>query len=177
MRLSINTDYVVLKSSVVEKIHSETLSVNDKKAIMSDLKTLKDAMISIVVFPETQVSVFGKSQHLPTSMTEFLYETGLNLKFINFVDSYFVKPIWSRNFRSANTLFNSKFNITSKLLSTLSIQERNLKINKSMPSSASVYGRKSHLSIRSNHLADGLESVIFACPNCNEFFSLKKNVD
>lgn len=173
LRQTISTDYVVLKNKYINQIYSETLSAIDKENILANIKVLKEALISVVIFPEQQISIFGSSQYLPEKITEFLYETGMNLKFINFANAYFAKPIWATKYRFAPTFYHSSFNISNKLLSTLTKDERNSKINKSMPSSASIYGHKSHLNIRSNNLADGLESIVFACPNCNELFSLK----
>lgn len=172
IRSTISTDYVVLKDYYVRQIYANTLSDFDKSEILLNIKKLKSALISVVLFPEIQMTILGRSQTIPTRMTEFMFETGLNLKFINFANAYFVKPIWSKSFRNAQTTFHSKFNVSNSFLSTLSPEERNSKINNCMPSSASVYGQKNHLFIRSNNLASGLETIIFACPNCHEFFTL-----
>lgn len=177
LRSTISTDYVVLKEYYVRQLYANTLSDTDKKEILRNIKKLESALISVVVFPEIQMTIFGKSQTIPTRVTEFLFETKLNLKFINFVNSYFAKPIWASKFRKIQTVFNSKFNISNNFLSTLSSQERNAKINGCMPSSASIYGQKNKISIRSNKLASGLESVVFACPNCREFFTLSPELN
>ncbi len=173
IRQNITTDFVTLKPWVVDAVYNETLSSDDKKRLFANIKMLKNAMISIVVFPERQISVFGKSQHLPEKITEFLFETGLNLKFISFENAYFARPIWSKSFRNVQTAYSSKFNLSSSLLASMTPDERNSKINKSMPSSAAIYGHKNRLVIASNRLAEGLERVVYACPNCHEFFGLR----
>jgi len=173
LRRTISTDYVVLKNSVIRQIYAGTLSKSDKKDILNHIKMLKDALISVVIFPENQISIFGNSEPLPNNITEFMYESGMNLKFVSFANAYFAKPIWSEKFRNAQTYFSSKFSLANSLLSTMTEDERNSKINKCMPSSASVYSHKNHLQINSNNLAEGLERIIFACPNCQELFSLK----
>ncbi len=173
LRRTISTDYVVLKDNIVRQIYAGTLSKSDKKDILKQFKVFKDALISVVIFPENQISIFGRSESLPNSITEFMYESGMNLKFVSFANAYFAKPIWSERFRNVQTYFSSKFNLSNSLLATMTEDERNSKINKSMPSSASVYSHKNHLQINSNNLAEGLERIVFACPNCHKFFSLK----
>ncbi len=170
---TITTDYVVLRPWVASQIFDGTLSESNKKELFASIAELKEAMLSIVMFPEKQISIFGSSEKLPETTTEFMFETKMNLKFINFPGAYFAKPIWSKTFRHTQTLLSSRFNLSHKLLSTLTKQERNQKINGMMPASASIYSTKSSVLIRSNNLAAGLESVVFACPNCLALFSLK----
>ena len=132
IRLSIPAEYVTLKEKYINQIYTNTLSKEDKKNIINEIKMLNEYYVSVVVFPESQITIFGKSTTLPLPITEFLYETGANLKFINFRNSYFIKPIWSKHFRTAHTILDNKFNLANEFLKTLSPDERNSKINKSI---------------------------------------------
>lgn len=166
-------DYVILKNDYVEQIYLGTLPENDKIMLMKQFNLFKFAMISVVIFPDLQQSIFGESQKLSTRITEFLYETKMNMQFISFTNSYFAKPIWANNTRKTGVYLNFKFKLSNSLLSTLSADERNKKINHCIPSSASVYAKKNNAYVRGKNLATGLDKLIFACPACGELFSIK----
>lgn len=173
LRTIFKFDYVVLKKSIISKINSNTLSPIDKRELIRCINQLKDDYISLVVFADGQTSVFGRTNDVSKEMSEFLFECNQNLKFINFVNSYYVKPIWARNFRKTETYFKTKNEISYSALSTMSEDERNYKINAFMPSSAATYSQKTHAVISSNHLTCGLDTIIFACPNCKQFFTFE----
>lgn len=170
---TLTCDYVILKSDIIKQIYANNLSESDKLAILKQFELFQFAMISIVIYPELQQSIFGESQYLPKEITEFLYETKMNMQFVSYTNSYFANPIWAKDIRNVPTSLNLKFKLSHSLLSTMSADERNKKINNSMPSSASVYGKKSNIFIRGKNLAAGLDKIIFTCPACGELFSLK----
>lgn len=168
----IQSAHVFLKDTVVQKLNNNTLLEKDKQELLKNLKLLKTAMISVVIFPEKNYSIFGDSNFLPLSVTNFLKETSFDIKFLNLVGTYYSYPIWSKEFKRCNCYFNQQKTIKSIELENKSNKEVNELINSSMPSSASIYSKKYNINIRSNKRAEGVEQIIYYCVNCKHLFSV-----
>ena len=169
---TIISDFVFLKDSVVLEIKNGTLSKKDASELFSAIKKLRENDISIAILPEETVSIFGKTHDLNTNLTSFLFDTGLDLKFMNFAGAYYSYPIWAPKQRKCETYFHQQKNISHESLVGYNADEINNIINSSKLSSASVYADKYPINIVSNNLASGIERIIYACPSCKELFSL-----
>ena len=169
---TMNGSFVFLKDWVIQEIYNGNFSEENKKELYKSFKTLKEAYISVVVFPEKNLTVFGKPSHLPLEITNFLNETDYDIKFLNLVGSYFAKPIWSPIVRRCETRFHHQFSIGKLERSDLSNNDINEYMNSYMPSSASVYTYKFDPEIRSNDKAHNLETIVYCCPSCKKFFTL-----
>lgn len=169
---TLNGHFVFLKDSIVQQLHEGTLSDEDRTELLKSFKELKDALISVVIFPEKNVTIFGKPEILPYDITDFLYETQFDIKFLSLVGTFFAMPIWANEFRPCETRYHHQFTINYKDVKKLDSERYNDLINNYMPSSASVYSHRYNPYIRSNNKAKNLETVLYCCPNCKKFFSL-----
>ena len=164
--------FVFLKDSVIQKIYNGTLSAEERKQILSSFARLKEALISVVVFPEKNITIYGKTDKVAESVTSFLHETKYNIKFLSLVGTYFAAPIWSKQFRRCETRFHNQFTFKYADRDGLSNEEICEAFNNYMPSSATIYSQKYNPYIYSNAKADGLESIFYTCPNCKELFTI-----
>lgn len=169
---TINGSFVFLKDSVIQKIYDGNLEDEERKLILKSFATLKEALISVVVFPEKNITIYGKTDKLPEPVTQFLHETKYNLKFLSLVGTYFAAPIWAKQFRPCETRFHTQFTFKFKDRDGLTGEEICDAINNYMPSSATIYSNKYNPYIYSNAKAEGLESIFYVCPNCNSFFTM-----
>ncbi len=164
--------FVFLKDSVIQKLYDGTLDETERKNILSAFARLKEALISVVVFPEKNITIYGKTGHIDESVTQFLHETKYNMKFISLVGTYFASPIWAKEFRRCETRFHNQFTFKYIDRDGLSKAEICEAFNNYMPSSATVYSNKYNPYIYSNAKAAGLESIFYACANCKSLFSI-----
>ena len=174
---TINGMFVFLKDSVIQKIYENTLKDSEKEELIESFKALKEAYISVVIFPEKNVTTFGETGNIPMTISNFLRETTYDFKFISLVGTYFAKPVWSPIFRRCNTKFHQQFNVKFEDTTTLSNQEFNDVINNYMPSSATVYSSKYNPYIKSNAKAQNLETLFYCCSNCKNFFTVYSEFD
>ena len=164
--------YVFLKDDIISLIYKNKLSKETKKQLTSEFKTLKENGYSVVVFPEKNISIFGKCETLPIEITEFLFETGFDLKYLFLIGTYYASPIWSKEHRKCETRYFQQFEIEHNIIKNHTPEKRHQEISNFMPSSASVYAHKFPLHIRSNKLAENIDTIVYACPNCRSFFSI-----
>lgn len=169
---AIKGNFVFLKDSVIQKLYNGTLKTKERTEILNAFKKLKEAFISVVVFPEKNITVYGKTSIIPETVTTFLHETEYNIKFLSLVGTYFAMPIWAKHFRYCETRFHNQFTFKYDDRNGLAKTEINEAFNNYMPSSATVYSHRYNPYIHSNAKADGLERIFYACPNCKSLFSI-----
>lgn len=166
------TPFVFLKDEVVYKIQNGLLSKTQLNELKAEFAKLKQALISVVIFPEETRSYFGVTQQVSKAVTDFIYELKFNIKFLSLVNSFFVSPVWTKEIRKCSTLFNQQFAIKAQEQQKLDSSEFFVKFNHFMPSSASLLAKRFNPKIRSNHLAESLETMFCVCPNCKNLFTL-----
>ena len=164
--------YVILKDEYIQKIYNKTITYEEQVGILKNVEQLRTLMVSIVVFPEKNITVFGDTQKIPKEIIEFLLGFEMDIKFLYLIGSYFINPVWTNEKRVCETKTENKFTITYKDQKILTFDEIMAKFNKYMPSSACTYAKKIPVYIRSNRCAENLEKILYTCPNCNYFFSL-----
>ena len=165
-------NFVFLNDDVILKLHRNTLSKQEKTELLSEIKLLVDNGYSLVVFPEKNYTIFGECERLPQSVTEFLFETKLDLRFFYLIGTYFAKPVWSNQVRKCETRYSQQFRISHTELAEKSVENRNNAINNLMPSSASIYAQKFSLLIKNESRAENIDSIVYCCPKCKSFFSI-----
>lgn len=168
----IKSDFVILSDSVIENIYNDTFSSSQMQELLKDFALLKQENISVAVFPEFNYTFFGACESLPTKITDFICETNYDITFLTLVGTFFNYPIWSNSPRISQINISKQFSITHNKLIDLNSSERNTAINNYMPSSASTYSARFPTFIKSNKIAENLESFIYACPKCKTLFSV-----
>lgn len=166
------SNFVFLKDDVVFKFYTNQIDEETKKLLLEDFKILKQANVSVVVFPEKDYQIFGKCSKICESLTEFLVETKFDIRFLNIIGSYFTYPVWSEIPRRYEIKFTQQFSLKNTQLNKLSKQDRNDAINNYLPSSADTYAYKFPAIIHSNKIAENFSTIVYFCPNCKKMFSL-----
>lgn len=164
-------DFVFLNDEYTEKILNDTISKEEKADLLHQIEILKSITVSIVIFPEKHISIFGESQHIPLSMTNFIAETKMNVRFFNLIGTYFAFPVWAPEMRPCQTRSAIQFSISRNQLGAPSQDVHSL-INNYMPSSASIYAKRFNPNIEHNKRAENLETILYCCPSCKKLFSL-----
>lgn len=165
-------NYLILKDSVVRSIYNGTLSKTDYNSLLKNIETLKSNGYSLLIFPEKDYTVFGKTGALSQEISNLMYDTGYDITFLSLVNTYFSMPLWSTVHRRCDTKCVKQNTIAHSRLDDLYQKEQLELFNKCMPSSAATYAEKHHLLMRSNQLAEKIERVVYCCPRCKTLFSV-----
>ncbi len=165
-------NFVFLKDEVIQDIYDGKFSKEDYAELIDSFNLLRDGLISVVIFPEKRLTIFGKTGHIPHEISNLIFDSNFNVKFISLVGTYFAMPIWAKDFRHCETRFHQQFSFKHSTLEGLNPDQLNEAVNAYMPSSATTYSNKYNPYIRSNTKAQNLETLIYCCPNCKSFFSV-----
>lgn len=168
----ITTKFVFIKSNIINKINLGLLDDEKTQSLLDEMKKLSEYGFSFSLIWNNFPSIFGENVLMSENMILFLKKTNLDIKFLTFPGLYFCYPFWARK-PIINKIFASQqITIKNYMLKGLSQKEVIKTFNDSLPSSASAYANKYPIHIKSNTRANGLESILYACPNCKSLLSL-----
>ncbi len=166
-----SSNFVFLNSETTWKINYNLLPKADYEELIKSVKTLADAMISIVIFPEKSCCPFGEFEPISMNMTKFLQQAGYNLKYINIAGAFFNFPVWAKNHRKCATKVCEQTKIAYEKIASTTLEDANFVVNHYLPSTASIYAKKFPIELKSNKLAEGFEQILYCCPHCKIFFN------
>ena len=167
-----NFDFVFLKDEYTEKIINDTISKEERTSILRQISILQSLSVSLVIFAEKHQSIFGDSEEITRSMTNFIHELKMPIRFFNLIGTYFTQPIWAKEPRPCTTKNAIQYSISSKQSANATSDEFYSLLNNYKPSSASAYAKKIDPSINYNKRAENLETLLYCCPSCKSFFTL-----
>lgn len=165
-------DFLFLKDSVVRDINFGRFGKEKTQILLKNFEILREYNVSVVIFPENHCSALGEASSLSQNFCAMLVKLEADIKFLSIIGTFFAYPVWARAPRRCNTSFKVIRTLNFENFKNLSLTELTKKMNDFMPSSAAIQAEHFNLSLYSNKLADGLETVVYCCPNCKSLLSL-----
>ena len=169
---SVLSPHVFLKDEIVRALHFNSLSSEELKNLNFKIKNLLELGVSVVIFPELHRTIFGEFSKIPEKITSFIKSFNVKVTFFTLIGTYFIKPVWSRFENKCITKLEQRFSLSSKIVKSSDNDDFCKKFNEYMPSSASTYTLRFPLMLYGKRIAENMESIIYACPNCNRLFTL-----
>lgn len=137
----------------------------DLPATLKAFKILKKGGI-VSVFPEGQISPYGKSLTPSFSIAKFLRKAKVDVYTVIHHNAYFVNPPWSKKTFRGKIETKMELIMTKEFLSTLTDQQiYDIVVNK-IYYNAAAYNEEKKLEYRLNDIKN-LENVIYECPICH----------
>lgn len=168
----ITTKFIFIKDEVINKINHNELANENKTKLLNEIKFLAENGYSFSLFFNNSPTVFGDNQPISETLSQFLFETELDLKFLTFPGLFFAFPVWADEPRKTKIYSNQNVTIKHRRLVGFNKKEIAKTISNATPSTASIYNSKQPVQLHSNKLACHLERVMYCCPNCESLFSL-----
>lgn len=142
---------------------------------ISDLKAMKSVINAgqpLVIYPAGLMSEDGISTPIPAATYKFLKWLNADVYAAKTSGTYFAMPKWSKGFRPGNTyldvykLFSKEELVNTKLSDIKQKTERALLFD--------AYREQEELRVKymNNSDMNGLEHVLYMCPNCRREFSM-----
>lgn len=128
-------------------------------------ETLKNG-ISVAMLPEGVRSINGKTGYISPRTAELLKDTGAGLVTCRIFGAYLCNPLWSRYSRRGRVHAEIVHEYTADELSSMSNEEINAAINADLAVNAYEVQRNEMLPYPGENLAEGLENVVYLCPEC-----------
>ena len=146
----------------------------------SDLRTAKGIISTIrkgypvLIFPEGDTTYFGETRNVEFSTMKLIKKLKVDVITCTVKGGYLSKPRWATGKRKKRAAeFHYHLTIKKDELVTMTIDEINERVNKALYNNDYEYQRKAMIKHPGKNLAEGLENVLYVCPECEAINSLK----
>ena len=136
------------------------------------LKTLRSGT-SVCLFPEGNRSFNGQSLTIPAATGKMAKRSGAKLVTYRFEGHYLTQPRWATTLRKGRLHGRLVHVYTPEELEAMTDEQVNEAIARDLWEDAYETQQKQMIPFKGKHLALGMESTIFACPNCRKIGTLQ----
>ena len=144
------------------------------KTVSEILRTLRGGD-NVCVFAEGARSFNGLTRDILPSTGKMVRRSGATLITYRLEGGYFTQPRWSTTLRRSKMKGVLAGVYTAEALQTMSEAEVNAIIARDLQEDAYETQKKEQIPFKGKHLALGLESTLFICPECKQIGTLKSN--
>ena len=143
----------------------------DARSIISIRNSLKRGG-SVLLFPEGRCSTDGEYAGIHASTGKLIKSLGVPVVGCRIEGSYLCMPFWRKGIRRGRVVVSISGLFTAEEAGTASVDEINAAIDERLSGAdAKPYGKTFRTS-RARRLAEGLEQIIYLCPQCKSEFRL-----
>ena len=145
-----------------------------------DLKKMKrviDAGAPMVIYPAGLMCEDGLSTPIPGATYKFLKWLGADVYVARTQGTYFVMPKWSKKLRPGRTYIDIYRLFTKEELASMDLQQIREKTDAALLYDAYEEQETLRVNYRGGRNIEGLENVLYRCPNCGEEFTMQTEED
>ena len=164
-----------LKSKILEFVIApiaRAKTAQETQTVINIFRRLK-AKCNICIFAEGTTSFDGKTGDVPPSMAKLVKRAGVALVTYRFTGAYFTIPRWTRNVRKGKMEGRLVRIYSPDEIASMSEDEIYQAIIKDIYVNAYDDQEKNKQAFRGKNLAEHLETILYCCPECKQFGTLK----
>lgn len=146
----------------------------------SDLRTARGLIgavkkgYPILIFPEGNTTFYGTTKYIEESTMKLIKKLKVDVITCNVKGGYLSKPRWATGKRkNRRAELNYELTISKEKLENMSIKEIHNVIHDALYNNDYEYQRKSMIKHPGKKLAEGLENVVYICPECEAINSIE----
>ena len=152
----------------------KSMFATDVESLKNCISVLQEGGV-LTMMPEARLSTVGEFEDIQDTTVKFIKKMGVPVYGIKLNGSYLANPKWGDKIRK-KALIESEFSLiaTPEDLKEISQEELLSRIKKAI-SYNDMEWLKAHPEIKykSKTLAEGLENILYKCPECGKEFTLK----
>lgn len=146
-------------------------------SLIRDIKYVLDCGRIVAIYPEAKLSVVGTLNIIKPNIAKLIKLLKYPLVTVRFDGSYLNKPKWAADRRFVPIKVTARLAATREQISELSVQQLHNIIIDDLNCDDYAYQLENNIEISSPHLSEGLEGVLYKCPNCGEEFAMSARGD
>jgi len=146
----------------------------------SDLRTARGLIgavkkgYPILIFPEGNTTFYGSTKYIEESTMKLIKKLNVDVITCNVKGGYLSRPRWATGKRkNRRAEFNYELTITKDELKDLSVEQIHNRIHEALYNNDYDYQRINMIKHPGKQLAEGLENVIYICPECESINSIE----
>lgn len=138
--------------------------------LIRDIKYVLEKNRIVAIYPEGKLSVVGKPNIIKPNIAKLIKLLKAPLVTVRFDGSYLHKPRWAKSKRYVPMNAEVKLAVTKEEISTITVDEIHRRIIENLSYDDYAYQLNNKIEINVPDLVEGLEGILYKCPNCGEEF-------
>jgi DNA-directed RNA polymerase subunit RPC12/RpoP len=177
--------FIIARLYFYKKLFNKTLRAGGafpKSMYAADIENVKNCITVLkgndilAMMPEAHLSTVGCFEDIHESTIKFIKKMGVDVYGIRINGSFFAKPKWGDKIRKGAPV-DAEFTqiLTAEQVKTLSSEEVYAKVSNAIYYNDFEWLDKNYPEHIYTHktIAEGLENVLYKCPNCGEEFTIE----
>ena len=141
-------------------------------SLIRDIKYVLSKNRPVVIYPEAKLSVDGTPNIIKPAVAKLIKLLKVPLVTVCFHGDYLHQPRWANHSRFVPVKAEVKLAVTPEEVDGISVNEIHDRIVKNLTYDDYTYQLENSIEIDDPHLVEGLENILYKCPNCGEEFAM-----
>ncbi len=163
----------LFKKKATKFLVSQVAHVISKQKGQSDTSTVRDLIgavkrgYPILIFPEGDTTFFGETGYIEESTMKLIKKLEIDVITCNVRGGYLSKPRWATSKRKHRYAeFHYDLTIPKDKVKDMTVEDISNTIKKALYHNAYDFQREHMIKHEGQHLAKGLEDILYVCPHC-----------
>ena len=139
-------------------------------SLIRDIKYVLSKNRPVVIYPEAKLSVVGTPNIIKPAIAKLIKMLKVPLVTVCFHGDYLHKPRWSKSKRYVPVTAEVKLAVTEEEVGDITAQEIHHRIVENLTYDDYAYQLDNGIEIDAPDLVEGLENILYKCPECGEEF-------
>lgn len=140
--------------------------------LIRDIKYVLSKNRPVAIYPEAKLSVDGTANIIKPAVAKLIKLLKAPLVTVCFHGSYLHKPRWAKNKRKLPVFADVQLAVTADEIEKLSADEIHQRIVTNLTYDDYAYQLEKGIEIDAPDLVEGLESILYKCPDCGSEFAM-----
>ena len=141
-------------------------------SLIRDIKYVLSKKRPVVIYPEAKLSVDGTPNIIKPAIAKLVKMLKVPLVTVCFNGNYLHKPRWAKTKRKVPVRLDVKVAVTPEEVDTVTAQEIHSRIVQNLTYDDYAYQLENNIEIDVPDLVEGLENILYKCPECGEEFAM-----
>ena len=142
-------------------------------SLVRDIKYVLSKNRPVVIYPEAKLSVVGTLNIIKPAIAKLVKMLKVPLVTARFNGTYLHKPRWTKTKRKLPVRLDAKVAVTAEEIDTISVQEIHDRIVQNLSCDDYAYQLENNIEIDVPDLVEGLENILYKCPQCGRDFTMR----
>lgn len=141
-------------------------------SLIRDIKYILDKKRTVAIFPEAKLSVVGTPNIIKPSVAKLVKLLKVPLVTVCFHGSYLHHPRWAKTSRFVPMQAEVRLAVSPEEVGTLAVEQIHSRIVTNLFYDDYAYQLANNIEIDVPDLCEGLEGILYKCPDCGEEFAM-----
>ena len=141
-------------------------------SLIRDIKYVLSKNRPVVIYPEAKLSVVGTQNIIKPAIAKLIKMLKVPLVTVCFNGNYLYKPRWTKTKRKVPVRMDVKLAVTPDEVASIDATEIHRRIVDNLTCDDYAYQLENNIEIDIPDLVEGLENILYKCPECGEEFAM-----